>query len=78
MFVDQMCQYDSNIGQIESGRCDIEDRYHCLCGADTDAIEADAEENNEPNGVDWSASVRVHLPPESVKQSAARIGRSSR
>ena len=70
MFVDEMCQYDSNVRQIESRGRDVEDRYHRLCGANTNAIQTDAKENNEPNGVDWSVSVCVDLTPESVQQSA--------
>ena len=66
MLVHEMCHDDGDVREIE-GRCgDVEDGDHCLRGTNADTVEADAEEDDEPDGVDGSVSIGADSAPESV------------
>jgi hypothetical protein len=55
---------DRNIRQIQRRRRDIEDRSCSLSGANSDAVEANAEKNNEPDCIYRSVRVFVDLGPD--------------
>lgn len=39
VLVDAMGEYHGDIGEIQSGGCDVEDCYYCLCRPDPNKIE---------------------------------------
>jgi len=64
MLVDEMRKNDGDIGEIQCRSCDVKDSDDGLCGSDADEVQADAEKDDEPDGIDGGAGVGVYLAPE--------------
>lgn len=63
-FVDLMRENYRHVRDIQRGSCDVEDGRCGLCGSNSDAIEADAEEYHKPDRVNRGMSVSVHFGEE--------------
>lgn len=55
---------DGDVREVQCRSSDVEDRDDGLGGSDADEVQADAEENDEPDGIDGGAGVGVYFAPE--------------
>lgn len=60
---------DGRVREIEGWCSDVEDSDNSESGPDSNEIESDREEHDEPDSVDWSLSVGVNFRPESEELS---------
>jgi hypothetical protein len=64
-----MSQDHRDVRKIQCWRGNVEYSGRGLCRADGDAIETNTEEDHEPDSVDGSQGILVHLCKESSKKS---------
>jgi hypothetical protein len=70
VFVDLMGQNYRDVRQIKRRRSDVENRRGRLGRSDGDTIQTDAEENHEPDGIDWGMRIFVHVSKSPWQRSA--------
>ena len=68
-----MRNHDSDVREIERRGRDIEDGHNRLGGTNPDQIEADTEDDNEPNGIDRRMRVRIDLAPKATKTPSSAL-----
>lgn len=71
-FVPSVRHNDGDVADVECGCSDVEDAQDSQGTADTDQIQAAAEDDDEPDGIDGRVGDIVYSCPETVLTSALR------
>jgi hypothetical protein len=59
MGVDVSSENNGRVGEIKRWGCDVKDSHDCESRSDSNKVEGDREEYNQPDSVDWRLSIRI-------------------